>query len=152
MLIIRVDKINYYLNIAQTVLQRSTCIRRAYGCVITKDDSIISTGYNGSCRGMKNCSDIGICKREELNIPSGERYELCVSVHSEQNAIISAKTDLKGSTLYLVGIDAKTGELNSYTEPCLLCKRLIKNSNIERVIIRRTPTEYEVQYVKDWIL
>jgi len=151
-LIIRVDKINYYLNIAQTVLQRSTCIRRAYGCVITKDDSIISTGYNGSCRGMKNCSDIGICKREELNIPSGERYELCVAVHSEQNAIISAKTSLKGSTLYLVGVNAKTNELLKDTVPCLLCSRMIINAGIEKVIIRRTPTEYEVQYVKDWIL
>lgn len=149
----RIDKVNYYLNIAQTVLQRSTCIRRANGAVIVSpEDFVISTGYNGSCRGSKNCSDLNICKREELNIPSGERYELCVSVHAEQNAIISARTDLKGSTLYLVGIDAKTGELNPSTFSCLLCSRLIKNVGIEKVIIRRTPTEYEVQYVKDWEL
>jgi dCMP deaminase len=149
----RIDKINYYLNIAETVLQRATCIRRKYGSVIVSpEDYIISTGYNGSSRNQINCSDIGVCKREKLNIPSGERYELCVAVHSEQNAIISAKTSLKGSTLYLVGVNAKTNELLKDTAPCLLCSRMIINAGIEKVIIRRTPTEYEVQYVKDWEL
>ena len=100
----RVDKNNYYLDIAEAVLERSTCIRRAFGAVIVKNDEIISTGYNGAPRGRKNCGDLGYCMREKLNIPRGERYEMCRSVHAEQNAIISAaRKDVIGSTLYLVG-------------------------------------------------
>ena len=89
----RVSKINYYLDIAQTVSERSTCLRKCYGAIIVKNDTIISTGYNGAPRGRKNCSDIGRCTREELNIPRGERYEMCRSVHSEANAIIAAPRD-----------------------------------------------------------
>ena len=107
----RVDKINYYLDIAEAALERSTCLRRKYGAVIVKNDEIISTGYNGAPRGRKNCMDLGYCVREKLNIPRGERYELCRSVHAEQNAIISAsRKDMIDSTLYMVGIDAKTGK------------------------------------------
>ena len=78
----RIDKNNYYLDMAEAALERSTCLRRKWGAVIVKDDEIISTGYNGAPRGRKNCTDIGTCIREELNIPRGERYELCRSVHA----------------------------------------------------------------------
>ena len=115
----RVSKHNYYLDIAQTVAERSTCLRKMYGTIIVKNDSIISTGYNGAPRGRKNCSDLGICMRDKLNIPRGERYELCRSVHAEANCIISAsRRDLIGSTLYLVGRDKKTGELVENTNSC----------------------------------
>ena len=107
----RISKENYYLNIAQTVLERATCLRRVYGAIIVKNDEIISTGYNGSPRGRKNCVDMGFCTREAMQVPRGERYELCRSVHAEANAIISAsRRDMVGGTLYLVGRNAQTGE------------------------------------------
>ena len=99
----RIDKENYYLDIAETVLERSTCLRRCYGAIIVKNDEIVSTGYNGAPRGRKNCMDLGYCTREAMNVPSGERYELCRSVHAEMNAIISAaRRDTLGATLYLL--------------------------------------------------
>ena len=108
----RTSKQNYYLDIADSVLERSTCLRRKYGAIIVRNDEIISTGYNGAPRGRRNCSDLGRCTRETLRIPSGERYELCRSVHAEANAIISAsRRDMIGASIYLVGRDARTGEL-----------------------------------------
>ena len=96
----RTSKQNYYLDIADSVLERSTCLRRKYGAIIVRNDEIISTGYNGAPRGRRNCSDLGRCTRESLNIPSGERYELCRSVHAEANAIISAsRRDMIGATI-----------------------------------------------------
>ena len=148
----RKDKINYYLDIADTVLQRSTCLRRKYGAIIVRNDEIISTGYNGAPRGRRNCTDMNFCMREHLNIPSGERYELCRSVHAEANAIISAsRRDMIGSTLYLVGRDAKSNELLENTTSCMMCKRQVINAGIETVIIRNSPTEYTVVPVNEWI-
>ena len=148
----RLDKHNYYLDIAQTVLKRSTCLRRKYGAIIVKNDEIISTGYNGAPRGRKNCSDLNYCTREKLNIPRGERYELCRSVHAEANAIISAsRRDMLGSTLYLVGEEGSTGELISMASSCAMCKRQVLNAGIETVIIRDTPTEYRIVSTKEWI-
>ena len=148
----RLDKVNYYLDIAETVLERSTCLRRCYGAIIVKNDEIISTGYNGAPRGRKNCVDLGRCTREELKIPSGERYELCRSVHAEANAIISAsRRDLIGATLYMACRNPSTGELIPHTTSCAMCRRLIINAGIERVIIRETPSEYSVVHVEDWI-
>ena len=148
----RRDKINYYLDIAETVAERSTCLRRLYGAIIVRDDEIVSTGYNGAPRGRKNCSDLGCCTRESLNIPSGERYELCRSVHAEANAIISAaRRDMIGATIYLVGRDARTNELLHDAMSCTMCKRQIINAGIDRVVIRQTPTEYRTIPVSDWI-
>lgn len=148
----RVDKINYYLDIAQTVAERGTCLRRNFGAIIVKNDAIIATGYNGAPRGRKNCSDVGSCTREMLNIPRGQRYELCRSVHAEANCIISApRTDMLGSTLFLAGLDAVTGELAADIEPCSMCKRMIINAGIEQVIVRNTPEDYTMFLVKDWI-
>ncbi|MDO5310385.1 MAG: deaminase [Clostridia bacterium] len=148
----RVDKHNYYLDIADTVTERGTCIRRKFGAIIVKNDEIVSTGYAGAPRGRKNCSDLGFCMRERLNIPRGERYELCRSVHAEANCIISAaRRDTIGATMYLAGRDAKTGELVSNACCCSMCKRLVINAGIEKVIVRNTPTEYTVYNVSDWI-
>ena len=148
----RIDKKNYYLDLAAAALERSTCLRRKWGAVIVKDDEIISSGYNGAPRGRKNCSDLGTCIREELNIPRGERYELCRSVHAEQNAIISAsRKDMIDSTLYLVGVDAKTNEYVKNSMPCSMCKRLIINSGISKIIIRDTETKYREIDVDDLI-
>ncbi len=148
----RIDKENYYLDIAETVLERSTCLRRCYGAIIVKNDEIVSTGYNGAPRGRKNCLDLGYCTREAMNIPSGERYELCRSVHAEMNAIISAaRRDTLGATLYLAGREAKNGELLHDATSCSMCRRLIINAGIDRVVIRNTETDYAVVHVEDWI-
>ena len=149
----RLDKENYYLDIAETVLERSTCLRRCYGAIIVQHDEIVSTGYNGAPRGRKNCIDLGHCTREAMNIPSGERYELCRSVHAEANAIISAdRSEVLGATLYMACRDPKTGELIPHSTSCSMCRRLIINAGIERVVIRDTPTDYRVvDVVKDWV-
>ena len=149
----RVSKRNYYLDIAQTVLERATCLRRVYGAIIVKNDEIISTGYNGAPRGRRNCVDMGYCTRERLQVPRGERYELCRSVHAEANAIISAsRRDMVGGTLYLVGRDARTGELLGDATSCSMCRRLIINAGIAKVVIRDTPTQYRVVDVqKEWV-
>ena len=148
----RIDKINYYLDIAQTVLERSTCLRRHYGAIIVRNDEIVSTGYNGAPRGRKNCCELGYCVREQLRIPSGERYELCRSVHAEANAIISAaRSECIGGDLYMCCKDARTGELVGNTTSCSMCRRNIINAGIARVIIRNTPTEYTIVNVEDWI-
>lgn len=148
----RISKENYYLDIAETVLERATCLRRVYGAIIVKNDEIISTGYNGAPRGRANCVDMGYCSREAMNVPRGERYELCRSVHAEANAIISAsRRDMVGGTIYLVGRNAATGELLPDATSCLMCRRMVINAGLERVVIRRTKTEFEVVSVETWI-
>lgn len=129
----RIGKEAYYLSIAAEVARRSTCLRRQYGAVIVKNDEIVATGYNGAPRGDENCCDVGVCWREYNNIPHGEQYEKCVAVHAEQNAIISAsRRDMLGGTLYLAGFE--NGGAIADATPCLICKRLIKNAGIVRVI------------------
>ena len=148
----RISKENYYLDIAQTVLERATCLRRVYGAIIVKNDEIISTGYNGAPRGRKNCVDMGFCTREALQIPRGERYELCRSVHAEANAIISAaRRDMVGGTLYLVGRNAQTGELLHDAISCSMCRRLVINAGLSKVVIRRTEDTFETVDVQEWV-
>ncbi|MDR3595499.1 deaminase [Clostridium sp.] len=148
----RRDKQNYYLDIAETVLERGTCLRRNYGSIIVKNDEIISTGYTGAPRGRKNCIDLNNCIREALNVPRGTHYELCRSVHSEANAIISAsRKDMIGATLYLVGKDTKTKEYVEDANSCSMCKRMIINSGIVSVIIRDSKDEYREISVDSWI-
>lgn len=150
--ITRTNKNNYYLDIAQAVAQRSTCIRKKYGAVIVKNDAIVSTGYNGAPRGRKNCCDIGYCLREKMNIPRGERYELCRSIHAEQNAIISAsREEMLDASLYLVGLDFATDEIVSDACCCQMCKRMVINAGISTVIIRNTADEYTVVNTREWI-
>ena len=148
----RRSKENYYLDIADAAQERSTCLRRRYGAIIVRDDEIVATGYNGAPRGRQNCTDLKTCARQTLNIPSGERYELCRSVHAEANAIISAaRRDMIGATLYLVGRDAQTGEYYPGTTPCAMCRRLIINAGIREVVCRVTHDEYTVTLVRDWV-
>ena len=148
----RISKENYYLDIAETVLERATCLRRVYGAIIVKNDEIISTGYNGAPRGRANCVDMGYCTRELMKIPRGERYELCRSIHAEANAIISASRDkMIGSSLYLVGTEVTTGEYVSNSCSCSMCKRMIINAGIERVYIRDSRDEYRMIMVQEWI-
>lgn len=148
----RINKENYYLDIAQTVLERGTCMRRNFGAIIVKNDQIVSSGYTGAPRGRKNCSDVGHCTREVLNIPRGERYELCRSVHAEANAIIhAARNDMIGATLYLVGREASSGEYVKDTCSCSMCKRLIINAGIRFVVVRIDETNFKAFDVDDWV-
>ena len=149
----RISKENYYLDIAQTVAKRSTCLRRCYGAIIVKNDEIISTGYNGAPRGRKNCVDLGGCTREAMKIPSGQRYELCRSVHAEANCIISAaRRDTLGATLYMACIDPANGELIAESTSCSMCRRLIINAGIARIVIRDTVEDFRVVDVqKEWV-
>ncbi len=148
----RVDKTNYYLDIAEIITERGTCLRNNYGSVIVKNDEIISTGYSGAPRGRKNCLDLGYCSRKAKTDLSGAGYELCRSVHSEQNAIISAKrNDMLGSTLYLVGINKRDGNYIKDNYPCTLCKRMIINAGIEKVVMRDNKEKYRIENVSDWI-
>lgn len=148
----RKSKENYYLDLAEVVSERCTCLRRHYGAIIVKNDEVISTGYVGAPRGRKNCSDTGECIREKMKIPRGERYELCRSVHAEANAIISAsRRDMLGAELYLVGTEVSSGEYVKNSSSCSMCKRMIINSGIERVIIRLDKDEYKCIDVDEWI-
>ncbi len=148
----RRDKTNYYLDIAESVTQRCTCLRRQYGAIIVRNDEVISTGYTGAPRGRKNCTDLGYCIRAARNIPRGERYELCRSVHAEANAIISAsRQEMIGADLYLVGKETETGEYVRNASSCSMCRRLIINAGIRNVIIRDTKDVYRVIPVVSWI-
>ena len=149
----RVSKINYYLDIAQTVAKRSTCLRRHYGAIIVKDDCIVSTGYNGAPRGRENCCDLNFCMRDKLNIPRGERYEMCRSIHAEANAIIAAsREEMLGSTLYMACLDGKTGEIVPDMSCCAMCKRQVINAGIVRVIVRDAADTYRILDVRDWVI
>ena len=147
----RVDKDNYYLDIAEKVAGRGTCLRRSFGAVIVNNDEVISTGYVGAPRGRENCCDLKHCLREKLNIPRGERYEMCRSVHAEQNAIISAKRrDMIGGTLYLVGKESDSAYVKN-AMPCALCKRMIINAGIIQVVSGYSKNKYLVVDVEDFI-
>ena len=148
----RRSKINYYLDIAQTVSQRGTCLRRKFGAIIVKNDTIVSTGYAGAPRGRANCCDLGTCLRQQMDIPRGERYELCRSVHAEANAIIAASREqMLGADLYLACTDPVTGEVIAVSTCCQMCKRLVINAGMSRVFVRETPDTYTVFEVSDWV-
>ena len=148
----RRDKMNYYLDLADVVSKRCTCLRRHFGAVIVKNDEVIATGYAGAPRGRKNCTDLGYCIRKRMNITRGERYELCRSVHAEANAIISAEREkMIGATMYLSGREADSGEYIKNSNSCSMCKRLIINAGIRSVVIRDTDDEYREIDVEDWI-
>lgn len=149
----RVDKINYYLDIAETVAERSTCLRKHYGCIIVKNDEIISTGYSGAPRGRENCIDLGYCTKKKIypNVRHGG-YDACRSVHAEQNAIISAaRKDMLGSTMYLVGTRTKSKEYEEGAMSCQTCRKLAINAGIERVFVRTSKIEYIEVDVNEWI-
>ena len=148
----RISWDEYFMQMAELTAKRSTCLRRQVGAVIVKDKRIMTTGYNGAPRGRINCTDAGRCARVEMKIPSGERYELCRSVHAEANAIISAsRRDMIGSILYLVGRDAVTKELLTNATSCSMCRRQIINAGIAKVIIRTGKDKFKIVDVDEWI-
>lgn len=148
----RINKENYYLDIAETVLKRGTCLRRNFGAVIVNNDQIISSGYTGSPRGRKNCLDLNICVRKKFDIPRGERYELCRSVHAEANAIIHASREkMLGGTLYLVGKESDGHKYVKNAAPCAMCKKLIINSGLKYIVARNTKNEFKITEVKNLI-
>lgn len=147
----RRDKTNYYLDIADVVSGRGTCLRRNYGAVIVSNDEVISTGYVGAPRGRENCINIGTCIRQKLQIPRGEQYEKCRSVHAEANAIISAERQkMIGADLYLSGKEIN-GEYVENACCCSMCKRLVINAGIKSVFVRNTADSYTKYDVDDWV-
>jgi len=148
----RPEKDRYYLEIAKQVALRSTCKRRKFGAIIVKDDQIVATGYVGAPRKTKDCFEHGACLREKLKIPHGERYELCRSVHAEMNAIINAAragVSILGGDLYIWGADEKGNLINTF--PCFLCKKMIINAGLKRVICSQENGDYKIYKVSDWI-
>ena len=149
----RVDKINYYLDIAETISERGTCLRKNFGAIIVKNDEIIATGYTGAPRGRKNCIDLGYCTKKKI-FPDVRHsgYDACRSVHAEQNAMLSAsRKDMINSDLYLVGVRKDTGNYEEGASPCQMCRKLIINSGIKYVYVRINKPNYEVINVADWI-
>ena len=148
----RKDKMNYYLDMADAATGRGTCLRRNFGAIVVKNDEIVATGYTGAPRGRQNCCDLKRCIRQELGLKRGERYELCRSVHAEANCIISAaRRDMIGGTLFLVGHEVDNGNYVENAAPCAMCKRLIINAGIEKVVVRDNKEDYHVLDVNDWI-
>lgn len=156
----RINKDFYYLNIAEQVSNRSTCLCKNWGAIIVKDDTIISTGFNGAPRKVKDCMQRGYCRlqqyRKQNNLGRGTAYEQCLSVHAEQNAIIFAdKEKMKGSTLYLVGRESVdfdgTMQYVKNPKPCAECRKLIINAGISRVFCRVDDANIKVYEVEDWI-
>ena len=149
----RVDKTNYYLDIAETVAERGTCIRKDYGCIIVKNDEIISTGYNGAPRGRTNCIDLGYCTKKKIypDVHHGG-HDACRSVHAEQNAIISAaRKDMLGSTMYLVGRRKDNNKYEEGAMSCQMCRKMIINAGIKKIIVRVTRSKYIEVDVDEWI-
>ncbi len=135
-MIARLGKDEYYVNIARAVSERSTCLRRHYGVVIVSNDEIIATGYNGNPRDVKNCCEIGICSKEDVNHNSSpDSYNVCRSVHAEMNALISARrSDTIGATLYIYGFDVDEQLALDNPVPCPICLRMIQNAGIARIV------------------
>ncbi len=152
---IRPEKDQYYLNIAKVVSTRSTCLKVLMGAIIVKEDQIIATGYVGSPRHTKSSIEHNVCLRQHLNIPSGTQYELCRSVHAEQNAIINAAragVSLLGGDMFIYGENRKTGEVVNAV-PCFICKKMMINAGLNRIICSFNDPEeyYRVYYITDWV-
>lgn len=146
-------KLIIILTLPKLCLKGELGLRRNFGAIIVNNDQIVSTGYTGAPRGRKNCCDLGFCIRQERNIPRGERYELCRSVHAEANAIIHASREqMIGATLYLVGKEMSNGEYVQNTSSCAMCKRMVINAGIDKVIVRNNKTEFTEIDVNDWIM
>lgn len=152
----RIDKDNYYMKIAESVAMRSNCLSAIYGCIIVKDDQIISTGYVGAPRKTKDCLDLDFCIRRKKNIKSGTGYEMCRSVHAEMNAIINAAragVSLLGGDMFLFTAkrvaNDKVMSVKAY--PCLLCKKMIINAGIRRFIGNNENGSLSIYFIEDWV-
>lgn len=150
----RIDKINYYLDIAKAVAGRSTCLRKKSGAVIVNHDEIVSTGYSGAPRGRENCIDLGYCSKKKF-FPDLRHagYDACRSVHAEMNALISgARKDMLGGTLYLVQYRTDSGEYEEKPGCCQMCRKLIINAGISTVVVRDSSENgYQVIDINEWI-
>lgn len=147
----RISKEAYYLGISREVACRSTCFRRSIGALIVRDDQIISTGYAGAPRKTRDSLEHGFCLRDKLGIPHGQRYELCRSVHAEQNAIINAAragVSLLGGDMYIYGLVPGGGPINAY--PCFICKKMIINAGLVRVVCSLAGGGHTIFMVDDW--
>ncbi len=148
----RISKDDYYLGISKEVARRSTCFRRSIGAIIVRDDQIISTGYVGAPRKTRDSFEHGFCLRDRLGIPHGERYELCRSVHAEQNAIINAAragVSLLGGDMFIYGCVYETGEpINAF--PCFICKKMIINAGLDRVVCSTADGRKKIFRVRRW--
>ena len=148
----RPSKEEYYLNIAKQVAERSTCLRAKMGAIIVRDDQIVATGYNGAPRKTKSCFEKNECLRDKLKIPHGTRYELCSSVHAEQNAIINAAragVSLLGGDMYIYLRDRDGKDIDSI--PCFICKKMIINCGLNRVICSTKDKGIKIFKVEDWV-
>ncbi len=148
----RISKDEYYLGITKAVAERAMCFRRVSGAVIVRDDQIISTGYTGSPRKVYDCFNRGYCFRDKLNIPSGQRYELCASVHAEQNALINAGragVSFLGGDIYIFGRTREGKPIDSF--PCFICKKMIINAGLNRVICSKKEGGYRVFLIETWV-
>jgi len=149
----RISKDEYYLGIAREVSRRSTCFRRSIGALIVRDDQIVSTGYAGAPRKTKDSLEHGGCLRDKLNIPHGERYELCRSVHAEQNAIINAArsgVSLLGGDMYIFGSVPETGEVvNAW--PCFICKKMLINAGLKRIVCSKSGGGFDIFSIEEWV-
>ena len=149
----RTSKDLYYLGIAKEVAARSTCWRRAIGAIIVRDDQIISTGYVGAPRKTKDSLEHGFCLRDKLGIPHGQRYELCRSVHAEQNAIINAAragVSLLGGDMYIFGsAPGAAAPIDAF--PCFICKKMIINCGLVRTVCSTADGGTRVFRIDDWI-
>lgn len=148
----RPSKTEYYLNIAKVVAERSTCLRAKIGAIIVRDDQIISTGYNGAPRKTRSCLDRNECLRDKLKIPHGTRYEICRSVHAEQNAIINAAragVSLLNGDMYIYARDRNGKEIDSI--PCFICKKMIINCGLNRVVCSMKDKGIKIFKVEDWV-
>jgi dCMP deaminase len=134
----RIPKEEWYMEIARVISMRSTCIRAHAGCIVVRNDAVVSQGYSGSPRGEPNCCDLGVCNRDELMIPPGERYELCESIHAEMNAIINAArtgVSIIDSDVYIY-FERLDGQKTRHGSPCKMCLRAIKNAGIKNYIFK----------------
>ena len=150
----RPEKEEYYLNIAQVVSKRSTCLKVLIGAIIVREDQIIATGYVGAPRHTRSSLEHGFCLRQKLHIPSGTKYELCRSVHAEQNAIINsarAGVSLFGGDMYIFGNERDSGA-TIFAFPCFICKKMIVNAGLNRIIVSLPGNEsFKVFKVEDWV-
>ena len=148
----RTPKDEYYINIAGEIGKRSTCFRNRLGAIIVNDGVVLATGYIGAPRKTKDCLERGNCLRDKLNIPHGRDYVICRSVHAEQNAIINAArsgTSIVGGDMYLGGLTGQGEQIDTF--PCFICKRMIINAGLSKVICSTADGKYKAFDVQDWV-
>lgn len=153
----RPSKDEYYLDLARSVCRRSTCTKVEMGAVIIRGDQVVATGYCGAPRGTKSSLEHGFCLRKQLGIPSGQRYEMCRSVHAEQNAIINSArsgTSLFGGDMYIYGrVRSDDGKVEETLDafPCFICKKMLINCGLKRVICSLKNGKFKIFKTSDWV-